>query len=654
MKTTSFKILSALILSLSFLVMLNAQNKIAPDFNFKVDNIIKEQPKLYSELEDIFKDDLNDSLKMRFLEQKARPINYLEGESFALFNLGIIFKDKSLFNQAIAFHQNAYNLAVSAQNIELQVLNLNALGIVNRSIGDIKQSLDYHQQALSLAESQNSINTTLKKCIALSYNSIGNIYLTLEQPDEAIENFNKSLVIENEIQNKSGQALNYHNLGFALESKNEIDAALVNYYRSLEKNNEINFLRGKVICNNSIAQIYLKRDNPQDALKILERNLPLAIENKDPFYITSTYIGLGWAQYELNKLDEAELNLKKALEIAEDINVPNSIAAANIHLSELYRKKGDYKLALEKYITSDKIKHTISSDKNKQYVNTLKIKYETEKLNSENKQIEQELALSELKLKESKRNQLVAVFGLLIAAGVFFVFNRQRRLKNEKKIITLEQDMLRSQMNPHFIFNSLNSIKLYIINNEKENAVYYLNKFSKLIRKILMASKEKEITLAEELETMELYMNIENIRFSNEINYSTNISPDIDLQAIKVPSLILQPFLENALWHGLSSKKDNKKIELEIINENDSFIIISITDNGIGRIEAQKIKDSKLLKRKSLGLAITNERLANFYKGYNKEYSVEIKDLYDEKNKAIGTKVIITIPIKKAYKLRTA
>ncbi len=105
--------------------------------------------------------------------------------------------------------------------------------------------------------------------------------------------------------------MNYHNLGFALESKNEIDAALVNYHRSLEKNNEINSLLGKVICNNSIAQIYLKRKNPQDALKILERNLSLAIKNEDQYYITSTYIGLGWAQYELNKFDESESKFKK-------------------------------------------------------------------------------------------------------------------------------------------------------------------------------------------------------------------------------------------------------------------------------------------------------------------------------------------------------
>jgi len=480
------------------------------------------------------------------------------------------------------------------------------------------------------------------------------VYLVVKDPDLAIQNFNKSLSIEKEIGNNLGLAMNYHNIGYAYEEKGEIDAALFNYHTSLEFNEKINSLLGKVICNNSIAQIYLKRGNAEEAIKILDNNLDLSIKNGDLYYITSTYIGLGWAQYELNKFDKSESNLKKALEIAEVKKMPSFIASANYHLSELYKKKGDYKQALESYLISDKINHSISGEKNKQYVNTLKIQYETEKLNSENQQIEQELALSELKLKESRRNQLVVLFGLMILAGVFFIFNRQRRLKNEKKIITLEQDMLRSQMNPHFIFNSLNSIKLYIINNEKENAVYYLNKFSKLIRKILLASKEKEITLAEELETMELYMNIENIRFSNEINYITKISPEINLQTIKVPSLILQPFLENALWHGLSSKKENKTINLDITNENGNFIKISITDNGIGRIEAQKIKNSKSLNRKSLGLAITSERLANFYKDYKSEYSVEIKDLYDENNNATGTKVIITIPIEKAYKLRTA
>ncbi|WFO14832.1 histidine kinase [Cellulophaga baltica 4] len=199
-------------------------------------------------------------------------------------------------------------------------------------------------------------------------------------------------------------------------------------------------------------------------------------------------------------------------------------------------------------------------------------------------------------------------------------------------------------MNPHFLFNSLNSIKLYIINNEKKNAVYYLNKFSKLVRKILEASSLKEISLAEELETIELYMNIENIRFSNEIDFQIKIDDGIDANDIKIPSLILQPFLENAIWHGLSTREENKSIVIEIKQENDYFTTIAITDNGIGRAAAEVIKENKVLKRKSIGIDITKERLANFSKDFQNTFEVQIIDLYDDQKNPAGTKVIVSIP----------
>ena len=188
----------------------------------------------------------------------------------------------------------------------------------------------------------------------------------VKEPDLAIKNFNRSLAIENEIGNKLGLAMNYHNIGYALEEKNEIDAALLNYYKSLEYNEEINSPIGKLICNNSIGQIFLKQGNAEDAIKILEQSLILSIQNGDSYYITSSYIGLGWAQYELNKFDESELNIIKGLSIAEEQKFLSSIAAANIHLSELYKRKGDYKLAFEKYLISDEINHMVSNDKNKQ------------------------------------------------------------------------------------------------------------------------------------------------------------------------------------------------------------------------------------------------------------------------------------------------
>jgi sensor histidine kinase YesM len=223
----------------------------------------------------------------------------------------------------------------------------------------------------------------------------------------------------------------------------------------------------------------------------------------------------------------------------------------------------------------------------------------------------------------------------------------KKQIQFKQEIADLRLKALRSQMNPHFIFNSLNSIKLYIINNEKENAVYYLNKFAKLIRKILEASMTKEITLEEELKTSELYMNIENIRFSNQITYTTNVDKNVNTSQIKVPSLILQPFIENALWHGLSSKKGDKKITINVNILSDYFVRISIIDNGIGRSASKKINDKKLTKRKSYGIAITKERLADFSRSYSKDFNIIIEDIIDSKKKILGTKVIIDLPIKK-------
>ena len=219
------------------------------------------------------------------------------------------------------------------------------------------------------------------------------------------------------------------------------------------------------------------------------------------------------------------------------------------------------------------------------------------------------------------------------------------KAKYDKELSDLKMTSLRSQMNPHFIFNSLNSIKRYIIDTEKENAVYYLNKFSKLIRKILATTAQKEITLADEMETLELYMNIENIRFNNEIEYSINIDKGLNLGTIKIPSLILQPFLENAIWHGLALKKENKKIAIDLKRHRKSHVKIEIVDNGIGRKRSEEIKQKKIHKRDSMGIKLTRERLSKFSEAHENDYSLTFLDLIDENELATGTKVILKIPI---------
>jgi len=248
-------------------------------------------------------------------------------------------------------------------------------------------------------------------------------------------------------------------------------------------------------------------------------------------------------------------------------------------------------------------------------------------------------------IKQLKENEALKETVNLQLKEKIKVLNTQIEFKQE--IADLKLKALRSQMNPHFIFNSLNSIKLYIINNEKENAVYYLNKFAKLIRKILTASVEKEITLEEEIETSLLYLNIENIRFNNAIQFTTTIDSEINLKGIKVPSLILQPFLENALWHGLSAKEGDKKLSIIVKPESEDFACISIIDNGIGRKASEKINSKKFTLQKSLGTDITKERLVNFSKKFTNSFSLKIEDLEDHNGKNNGTRVTIHIPVQK-------
>ena len=216
----------------------------------------------------------------------------------------------------------------------------------------------------------------------------------------------------------------------------------------------------------------------------------------------------------------------------------------------------------------------------------------------------------------------------------------------EKELIELKMASLRSQMNPHFIFNSLNAIKLYIIDNEKENAVYYLNKFSKLIRKILATTREKEITLADEIETLKLYIDIENIRFSNEIQSFISIDKTLNINTIQIPSLILQPFIENAIWHGLSPQKGLKKIDIDFEKEENTHLKITIADTGIGRKKSNEINNQKIHKKDSIGIKLTEERLNNFCKSFENDYSLGFIDLFDDTQASLGTKVILQIPLK--------
>jgi len=559
-----------IVLILILVINLNpsfAQDTYDQAFENNLDEILFTRTTSYTELESLFREFKNDSIKMKQLNERVVKGSYFEAESYALNALGVIYRNLSKYDKAIDYHEYAEEVATYCQNLELKVLSLNMLGVVYRRMDLVSSALDYHSQALEFARTANPITEQLELSIAVSLNSMGNIYLVLKQYDLAIEQFNKSLEIENKSENKLGLAINYQNIGYAKEAKGLLNEALKDYQTSLKYNEDINSDIGKVICFNSIGKIYIKQQKYDEAITLLQDALAKALKIEDQYYIATSYTNLGWLETLTNKEDLAEQHLKKAIEISDNYNLLTSKIEALQYLSKNYANKGVFDLALRDYKIADSLERTINNQRNLSYINDLIIKYESESKTNTIKALANENELVKSHLEKNRLSLLLSLLAIVLVTVLLFIFNRQQQINQEKKILTLEQNMLKSQMNPHFIFNSLNSIKLYIINNEKENAVYYLNKFAKLIRKILVASNEKDISLADELETMKLYMNIENIRFSNEIDFKIKIDEKINPENIRVPSLILQPFLENSLWHGLSSKTDDKRIELNIKKE---------------------------------------------------------------------------------------
>tara|TARA_R110002012_G_scaffold66614_1_gene173984 strand:+ start:69157 stop:71124 length:1968 start_codon:yes stop_codon:yes gene_type:complete len=634
--------------SLFFLLLLFFGPLIAQEvpekFREKVETLIKLQPKTYEALDKELYSEKKDTSLLRYFISFSKANGYLEGQAYALNQLGMKYRNISHYEKAATLHKQALSASEEANNIDFKILSLNMLGVVYRRTDAIKTALDYNQKALELAESIENPSNHIKRSINVALNGIGNLYQTLEQYDLAILQFERALKLEEELGNKLGLAINHQNIGHCMELKGDLEAALENYRKSLAYNEEIDSDIGRLICKNSLAQIYLKQDMPYLALVLLE---PLHEESKSigDYSITSlVFINTGWAHTKLANYDEAEDFIQEGLKMAQNRNIPSNILYAYEKMSDLENTRGDYKKAYEFYKKADEYDKQISNATNLRYMNDIIVKYENEKKNNQIAVLAKENEIVRLRLKKNQTTLLVSALIVGLISSILYILYRQYQSKNEKRVLTLEQQMLRSQMNPHFLFNSLNSIKLYIINNEQKNAIHYLNKFSKLVRKILEASSQKEIPLSEELGTMELYMNIENIRFSNEIDFKIEVEEGINIDNIKIPSLTLQPFLENSLWHGLSPKDGEKKIQINVKHKDKGHVTIEIMDNGIGRTMAEVNKENRVLKRKSLGISITKERLANFAKDYQNKFDVDILDLFDENGDPNGTKVVLDIP----------
>lgn len=222
---------------------------------------------------------------------------------------------------------------------------------------------------------------------------------------------------------------------------------------------------------------------------------------------------------------------------------------------------------------------------------------------------------------------------------------QETKVAYEKQLSETKMQALRSRMNPHFLFNSLNSIKYFILKNENDTAAFYLNKFAKLLRHILEYSNNETISLQQELDTLKLYLEIESLRFDKSFHYDIRVDEGVIPDKINIPPLILQPFVENAIWHGLAnSDKYDKFCNVEVVRQN-GHILISIKDNGVGRAAAAIIKENKInkLNSESFGMKITEERMELFNTTSHGKLQIAVQDEEDEEKQSLGTTINITL-----------
>jgi LytS/YehU family sensor histidine kinase len=237
---------------------------------------------------------------------------------------------------------------------------------------------------------------------------------------------------------------------------------------------------------------------------------------------------------------------------------------------------------------------------------------------------------------------LIGLF-LVILLFALLLF-RQNRLKTEQNALMLEQKLLRSQMNPHFLFNSLASIQNFIVTEDPDKASIYLSRFSSLMRNILDSSAEEFIPLEKEISTITYYLELQKVRYAGKFDFNIDVDENIDEENMNIPPMLAQPFIENAIEHGIKHKSSKGHISISF-SFNEDVILISVEDDGVGRIRAAEIEKQHKKDHHSMATSITRDRLANLNRKLKTKISLEIIDLKNKQGEASGTKVIFSIPV---------
>ena len=577
----------------------------------------------------------------------SNETNNERGIARALLLMGNAYNEIGENKSALNKHLEALSLFYNLNDSAAMGITYNGLGIDYHNLGQYDKAIEQYLNASEIAKSFDD-----KYGLYLATNNIGIIYEDWKKHQQALEYYKSALVIATELEDKAYMGIALQNIGVAYHKLDQFMEALRFLNQSMKVNLNIGAKKGIYTIYLSKGDIYFQMDDMDLAYENYQSAYKISKEEGFQYNVAESSLKVGQVlMHKPERMEQAEpflLEAKKTAMNFDDVKIKKDIFAA---LSEYYSKTGDFKNAYVNYLNYTTIKDTIFNQDSRKEISEMQTLYELDKK-------ENEIEIQNLKI-EKQQNRLyyiLSAIALFISLAALFFSRYKLRQKNfraelERKNIEIEQRLLRTQMNPHFIFNSLNSINSFISDSDSDSAQSFLSKFARLMRYILENSRKTMVPLEDEVNTLRLNIELEQLRFDNRFSFKINVEKSIDEEYTYVPPMLVQPFVENAILHGLAGKEKDGSIKVDF-RAKGKIMLCTIEDNGIGRKKAGEIKKTngqnlpagRQGKHRSLGMQVTKERLDILAVKYGGDISFEINDLEDGEGNALGTKAILRIP----------
>ncbi|MCH2196994.1 tetratricopeptide repeat protein [Kordia sp.] len=556
--------------------------------------------------------------------------------------IGASYYHQGNFSEALEFYNKSASMCKEINNLKGASIILNNIANIYADQGKYFEAIKNYNESKEIKQ---KINYRLG--LAKTHTNLGSIYGALKDFPQALENLNRALNIYDSIENNTKTSVLLLSIGVIHSEQKQVDSALVYYEKALKFYKKLDDQRGIADCLGKIGNIYANQSKKEKSLDFFFKSLEISKKINDERGIAMSYLNIAQVYYFVKKYKKALEYTLKTKEIADKLNILKFQKETSGILSAIYEYQGKYEKSLATYKKFKTFNDSLlSKDANKKIIKLeyeYKYKQELASANQRELRLTQEVKTTNQDLEKSQRNLLLGVIAfllvtLVLAAIIFFL--RLRHVKAKNANILTEQKLLRSQMTPHFIFNALSVLQGIILNKEQKKSLLYLSKFSKLLRITLENSRDKLVSLNQELIAVENYLALHNIESNQAYDYSIVVDEVIDKSLFEIPPMLIQPFIENAIEHGFNKLSEDRNIDI-VLNYTDEELVCTITDNGIG-IDSQKEKSEK--HKKSLATIITSERLRILSEDSKTKGKLMIEDR--QKYNSQGTIVTLIIPHK--------